>query len=149
MKLSYRSRLNLGALALLMGLSFLVNAQEAASSYPSKTVKIISPFAPGGATDILARILGQKLGEAWKQSIIVDNKSGGGGVIAAAEVARAEKDGYTLLLGSVGPVEVLPYIMKKVEKIQGGILGETMGNGTYVSEESCLPSKMPYKLKSS
>ncbi len=114
MKLSYRSRLNLGALALLMGLSFLVNAQEAASSYPSKTVKIISPFAPGGATDILARILGQKLGEAWKQSIIVENKSGGGGVIAAAEVARAEKDGYTLLLGSVGPVEVLPYIMKKV-----------------------------------
>ena len=114
MKLSYRSRLNLGALALLMGLSLLVNAQESASSYPSKTVKIISPFAPGGATDILARILGQKLGEAWKQSIIVDNKSGGGGVIAAAEVARAEKDGYTLLLGSVGPVEVLPYIMKKV-----------------------------------
>ena len=46
--------------------------------------------------------------------MIVDNKSGGGGVIAAAEVARADKDGYTLLLGSVGPVEVLPKIMKKV-----------------------------------
>jgi tripartite-type tricarboxylate transporter receptor subunit TctC len=101
-------------LALLLSFGSMTYAQEAASLYPSRPVKIISPFAPGGATDILARILAQKLGETWKQTIIVDNKSGGGGIIAAAEVARAEKDGYTLLLGSVGPVEVLPKIMKKV-----------------------------------
>jgi len=101
-------------IGLLLNFSLLSYAQESASTFPSRTVRIISPFAPGGATDILARILAQKLGEAWKQTIIVDNKSGGGGVIAAAEVARAEKDGYTLLLGSVGPVEVLPKIMKKV-----------------------------------
>jgi tripartite-type tricarboxylate transporter receptor subunit TctC len=99
---------------LLLNFSPTGYAQESANTFPSRTVKIISPFAPGGATDILARILAQKLGEVWKQTIIVDNKSGGGGVIAAAEVARAEKDGYTLLLGSVGPVEVLPKIMKKV-----------------------------------
>jgi tripartite-type tricarboxylate transporter receptor subunit TctC len=92
----------------------LSQAQDPAATYPNKTIKIISPFAPGGATDILARTLAQKLGEAWKQTVIVDNKAGGGGVIAATEVARAEKDGYTLLLGSVGPVEVLPSIMKKV-----------------------------------
>jgi tripartite-type tricarboxylate transporter receptor subunit TctC len=92
----------------------LSQAQDAAATYPNKPIKIISPFAPGGATDILARILAQKLGDAWKQTIIVDNKAGGGGVIAAGEVARAEKDGYTLLLGSVGPVEVLPSVMKKV-----------------------------------
>jgi tripartite-type tricarboxylate transporter receptor subunit TctC len=101
-------------LALLLSFGPMTYAQETVNSFPSRTVKIISPFAPGGATDILARILAQKLGEAWKQTIIVDNKSGGGGIIAAAEVARAEKDGYTLLLGSVGPVEVLPKIMKKV-----------------------------------
>ncbi len=101
-------------LALLLSFGPITHAQETVNAFPSRTVKIISPFAPGGATDILARILAQKLGEAWKQTIIVDNKSGGGGIIAAAEVARAEKDGYTLLLGSVGPVEVLPKIMKKV-----------------------------------
>jgi len=94
--------------------SSLSQAQDAAATYPNKPIKIISPFAPGGATDILARILAQKLGDAWKQSVIVDNKAGGGGVIAASEVARADKDGYTLLLGSVGPVEVLPSVMKKV-----------------------------------
>ncbi len=98
----------------LVCISSLSQAQDAAATYPNKPIKIISPFAPGGATDILARILAQKLGDAWKQTVIVDNKSGGGGVIAAAEVARAEKDGYTLLLGSVGPVEVLPSVMKKV-----------------------------------
>ena len=101
-------------LLVLVLLSPTSNAQDAAATYPNRPIKIISPFAPGGATDILARILAQKLGEAWKQTIIVDNKAGGGGVIAATEVARAEKDGYTLLLGSVGPVEVLPSVMKKL-----------------------------------
>lgn len=114
MKILFTQATRLFIIALLLNFSPISYAQESANSYPSRTVKIISPFAPGGATDILARILAQKLGEAWKQTIIVDNKSGGGGVIAAAEVARAEKDGYTLLLGSVGPVAVLPKIMKKV-----------------------------------
>lgn len=114
MKLSSSKLLHPIFLVALLGLSPLSQAQDAAATYPNKTVKIISPFAPGGATDILARLLAQKLGEAWKQTIIVENKAGGGGVIAASEVARAEKDGYTLLLGSVGPVEVLPSIMKKV-----------------------------------
>jgi len=102
------------ALGLLMSISTLCAAQDAAATYPNRPIKIISPFAPGGATDILARLLAQKLGEAWKQTVVVDNKSGGGGVIAAGEVARSDKDGYTLLLGSVGPVEVLPSVMKKV-----------------------------------
>ena len=114
MSKTFRQLIQSLAIACLFGVSLTSHAQDLASNYPNKTVKIISPFAPGGATDILARILAQKLGEAWKQSVIVDNKSGGGGVIAAAEVARADKDGYTLLLGSVGPVEVLPKIMKKV-----------------------------------
>ena len=99
---------------LISSTSLVANAQDAATSYPNKPVKIISPFAPGGATDILARILAQKLGEAWKQTIVVDNKSGGGGLIAATEVARAPNDGYTLLLGTVGPIEILPSLMKKV-----------------------------------
>ena len=90
-------------------------AQDAqADGYPSRVVKVVSPFAAGGATDVLARIIAQKLNEAWKQSVIVENKAGGGGVIAATAVARSEPDGYTLLLGSVGPIEVLPTILKKM-----------------------------------
>jgi len=114
MNLPYSKLLRWLLLLSFMCVCPLSQAQDAAATYPNKPIKIISPFAPGGATDILARILAQKLGDAWKQTIIVDNKAGGGGVIAAGEVARAEKDGYTLLLGSVGPVEVLPSVMKKV-----------------------------------
>jgi tripartite-type tricarboxylate transporter receptor subunit TctC len=114
MNLPYSKLLRWLLLLAFMCVCPLSQAQDAAATYPNKPIKIISPFAPGGATDILARILAQKLGDAWKQSVIVDNKAGGGGVIAAGEVARAEKDGYTLLLGSVGPVEVLPSVMKKV-----------------------------------
>jgi tripartite-type tricarboxylate transporter receptor subunit TctC len=92
-----------------------VQAQDAqANGYPNRVVKVISPFAAGGATDVLARVIAQKLNEAWKQSVVVENKSGGGGLIAATAVARADPDGYTLLLGSVGPIEVLPSIMKKM-----------------------------------
>jgi tripartite-type tricarboxylate transporter receptor subunit TctC len=100
------------SLALLCGSAHAQDKQ--ASAYPSRMIKIISPFAPGGATDVLARVIAQKLGESWKQSVIVENKSGGGGLIAATMVARADPDGYTLLLGSVGPVEVLPGLMKKM-----------------------------------
>lgn len=114
MNLPYSKLLRWLLLLAFMCVCPLSQAQDAVATYPNKPIKIISPFAPGGATDILARILAQKLGDAWKQTIIVDNKAGGGGVIAAGEVARAEKDGYTLLLGSVGPVEVLPSVMKKV-----------------------------------
>lgn len=85
-----------------------------ANGYPNRVVRLISPFAAGGATDVLARVIAQKLNEAWKQSVIVENKSGGGGLIGAMAVARADPDGYTLLLGSVGPIEVLPGIMKKM-----------------------------------
>lgn len=102
------------AAALAFGCS-IGHAQEAqATVYPDRTIRIVSPFAPGGATDVLARVIGQKLQDAWKQSVIVENRSGGGGVIAAGSVARAAPDGYTLLLGSVGPIEVLPSLMKKM-----------------------------------
>lgn len=100
------------SLTFICAASHAQDAQE--TSYPNRVVKVISPFAPGGATDVLARVLAQKLGHAWNQSVIVENKSGGGGIIAATTVARADRDGYTLLLGSVGPLEVLPSIMKKM-----------------------------------
>ncbi|MGD9766726.1 MAG: Bug family tripartite tricarboxylate transporter substrate binding protein [Pseudolabrys sp.] len=71
-------------------------------SYPTKPVKLVVPFPPGGTTDIVARILAQKLGEALGKSFVVENKAGAGGLVGADYVAKSEADGYTLLLGNSG-----------------------------------------------
>jgi tripartite-type tricarboxylate transporter receptor subunit TctC len=70
-----------------------------AQTYPARTVRIIVPFAPGGATDIVTRIVGQKLNELWGQTIVVDNRAGAGGNIGGELAAKAPPDGYTLFMG--------------------------------------------------
>ncbi len=73
-----------------------------AQTYPSKLVRIVVPQAPGGASDALARIIGQRLSERWQQSVIVENRAGAGGVIGTDAVAKSAPDGYTLLLAYDG-----------------------------------------------
>src|SRR5438046_868347 len=72
-------------------------ALAAEPPYPSRPVRIIVPFAPGGSTDIVARLVGQKLTEAWHQQVVVDNRAGAGGNIGMGLGAQASPDGYTIM----------------------------------------------------
>jgi tripartite-type tricarboxylate transporter receptor subunit TctC len=92
----------LGALISTAALGLAVAPVQAADKFPSKPITIIVPFSAGGTTDILARIVGVKLGEVTGQTVIIDNRPGAGGNIGSALVARAKPDGYTLLMGTVG-----------------------------------------------
>ena len=79
-------------------------AQNQAYDYPNRPVTFIVPFAPGGSTDVLARLMGKSLSERLGQSVVVDNRAGAGGNIGADAVAKSPPDGYTLVMGSIGNV---------------------------------------------
>ena len=100
--------------ALIAGITLLcvptlIVAQD---TWPTKTIKIIAPVQPGGGVDLVARLVADRLGKALGQSIIVDNQSGGGGIVGSQAAARAVPDGYTLMLGYVGTHGTNPALRK-------------------------------------
>ena len=97
--------------ALLSLAAFGASAQQ---GFPSRPIRLIVPYPPGGNVDITARIIGPTLGEQLGQSIVVDNRGGGGGNVGAHLVAKAAPDGYTLLMGSSGPLSINPVIVSNL-----------------------------------
>ncbi|SEK08330.1 MULTISPECIES: tripartite tricarboxylate transporter substrate binding protein [unclassified Variovorax] len=109
-KLAAHVAANLTALA-LVSLPFAAAAQTA-PAWPTRPVTVVVPFAAGGGTDIAARLLATRLGQKWGQSVVVDNRTGAGGLVGAEAVAKARPDGYTLLIGNVGTQSINPSLYK-------------------------------------
>ena len=99
---------------LLTALPMVIAPVFAADVYPNKAIRMVVGFPPGGGVDIVARAVSQKLSEVWQQSVIVDNRAGANGIIAAELVAKAAPNGYTLLLSSAGALVISPNLGTKL-----------------------------------
>jgi tripartite-type tricarboxylate transporter receptor subunit TctC len=88
--------------------------RAARAAYPERPIRLVVPFAPGGNADIVGRLVGERVGEALGQPVVVENRAGAGGAIGAEYVARAAPDGYTLFVGSNGPLTVNPFVQAKL-----------------------------------
>ena len=97
--------------AALLAVPLFAAAQDA---FPSKPLRIVVPYPPGGASDVTARLLGQKMTESWGQQVVIDNRPGANGILALEHVAKQPADGYTLLLANLGPNAINPAIYSKL-----------------------------------
>ena len=103
------------ALCLVAGAApAMAAAPSVAGSYPNRAIRMVVPFAPGGATDILARITGARLTEVWGQTVVIDNRAGAGGTIGAAIAAKSNPDGYTLVMGTNASHAIAPSLYPKL-----------------------------------
>lgn len=110
MKAAMRTAFVLWITAAVPALAQAAQPAKEAGAYPSKAIRLVVPAAPGGGTDIIARLIGQGLTDAWGQTVVVDNRGGGGGTVGVTIVAKAAPDGYTMLLGSVGHLTFAPVV---------------------------------------
>jgi tripartite-type tricarboxylate transporter receptor subunit TctC len=98
--------------AILIGLTLLCPALAVAQDFPAKPIKLIVPFPPGGPNDIIARVIGQRMSEIVKQPVVIENRSGQGGVTGTDAVAKSPPDGYTIAIASAGALAISPSMEK-------------------------------------
>jgi tripartite-type tricarboxylate transporter receptor subunit TctC len=106
------------------GISTAARAQNTTSDYPNKTIRIVVPYAAGGSSDTLGRLIARHLQEAFKQTVVIENKAGAGGIIGSREVSKAAPDGYTLVVSGIGshviaPVEAVVNAEQPIRDIKG------------------------------
>ena len=96
------------AIPAVLGLNYSASLLAQTAPYPTKQIRIIVPFPPGGIADTFGRVIAQKLAESWAQPVVVENRAGAGGNIGADVVAKSPADGYSLVMGSIGTHAVNP-----------------------------------------
>lgn len=106
-------RIDLTRRLLIAAFALAASTAASAQAWPAKPVKIVVPFAPGGTTDVVARMVGQKLSEVWGQTVVIENRAGAGGNLGADMVAKSAADGYTLLMAS-GSITINPNLYAKM-----------------------------------
>src|SRR3984957_7604688 len=100
--------------ALVIGLGGSLDPARAQSSYPNRTITVVVPFAPGGSTSIVGRVIADRMSQSLGQNIVIDHRPGAGGTVGTKFVAKSEPDGYTLLLGYTGTLAIGPSLYKEV-----------------------------------
>lgn len=115
-KLSRRRGIKNAAIAIALATAFMgpLAAAAYAADFPSRGITLVVPYPAGGGVDAMARVVAQKLSDAFRQSVTVDNRGGGGGTIGTRAVARAAPDGYTLLLGHTGTLSINPSLYTRL-----------------------------------
>lgn len=124
----------------VVGLTILIGVPAGAQGYPNKPIKIVAPFAPGGGSDVIGRVIAERLAKNWGQPVIVENRPGAGGSIGTEFVANSPADGYTLLITDASSVIINPFIYPK--------LGYTAKNFTPVVNLAELTLVMLVPVKS-
>src|SRR5438105_2881197 len=120
--------------ALVAFIVVLASPSVLAQAYPNKNIHIIVPFAAGSATDVAARLIGDKLNAAWGQPVVVENRPGAGGTIGIAQTAKADADGYTLAVVSTG------HVVNEV--LYNDLPYDTLGDLSGVAPLASLPSRL-------
>jgi len=116
--MSVRKPRLIASLLLFSLLAAPVAQAEDADRYPSKPIRIVAPFPPGGATDLTARLFGEGFREAWGQPVIIENRPGASGIVGADIASRAQADGYTMVLGSMSLHTILPSLSERMGEVQ-------------------------------
>jgi tripartite-type tricarboxylate transporter receptor subunit TctC len=132
-----------------VGLGLLVAFAAGAQSYPNRPVKLIVPYAAGGLPDTMARLVGQKIGDALGQQLVVENRGGAGGIVGSSEVAKSAPDGYTLLVADVGQIAINPHLFSKLpydplkELVGASLIGTS---ALYLVAHSSVPANSMREL---